>query len=495
MKPLRLGHADREFLALAASAAFANPFSEERERVDRAIAAVGPSARRPETVDRMLAALAARLASLEQRDKLHLARYTGDDRRTLATALLFHHYHCCVNDMDAHIRAQLAAGDEPVAAPFSRDALATLQKSGFSNEEATRYFGLFFQLRRAFYFIRDALIGESPSMHTLRRSLWNNVFTADVRWYDRHLWRRMEDFSTLLLGETGTGKGACAAAIGRSGFIPFDERTQRFAESFTRAFIPINLSQFPESLIESELFGHQKGAFTGAIESHDGVFARCSRHGATFLDEIGDVSVPVQIKLLQVLQERTFSPVGSHKTLRFEGRVIAATNKPLDALRAREVFREDFFYRLCSDVITVPPLRERLAECPGELDTLVAHLVRRMTDAPAPELCTLALDTLRACLPEDYRWPGNVRELEQAVRRIILTRSYTADAAPQPEDPAARFVRGIAEQTHTARDLLAGYCRQILARHGTFEEVARRTGLDRRTARKYATLATQEQRP
>ena len=492
MKALKLSPADRPFFALAASAAFANPFSEERDRVDRAIGAAGPSARRPETVDRMLAAVAAHIDALDRRDLLHLALYTGDDHRNLSTVLLLHYYHRCIDDMDAHIRAQLAAGNEQEAAAFSRDILAALTKSGFSNEDATRYFGMFFQLRRAFYFIREALTGESPSMQTLRRALWNNVFTADIRWYDRYLWRRMEDFSTLLLGETGTGKGACAAAIGRSGFIPFDERKQRFAESFTRAFIPINLSQFPETLIESELFGHHKGAFTGAIESHDGVFARCSRHGAIFLDEIGDVSVPVQIKLLEVLQERTFSPVGSHQTIRFEGRVIAATNKPLDALRAQKVFRDDFFYRLCSDVITVPPLRTRLAELPGELDTLVAHLVRRMTGTSAPELCSFALETLRAHLPEDYRWPGNVRELEQAVRRILLTRSYTGETLPPPEDPAARLVRGIAEQTCTAQSLLAAYCRQIFARHGTFEEVARRTGLDRRTAAKYVRMATTE---
>ena len=117
----------------------------------------------------------------------------------------------------------------------------------------------------------------------------------------------------MLLGETGTGKGTAAAAIGRSGYIPFDERQGRFAESFMRGFIALNLSQFPETLIESELFGHRKGAFTGAVEAHQGVLARCSPYGAIFLDEIGDVPVPVQIKLLQVLQERTFCPVGSHE--------------------------------------------------------------------------------------------------------------------------------------------------------------------------------------
>ena len=246
--------------------------------------------------------------------------------------------------------------------PFSRDLLSLLQRRGLAEEEALRVFAIFFQIRRAHHFIVEGLIGDSACMREFRRRLWDNVFTHDIRHYERCLWSRMEDFSTLLLGETGTGKGTAAAAIGRSGFIPFDPKKQCFAESFTRSFVSINLSQFPETLIESELFGHRKGAFTGAVEAHEGIFARCSPHGAIFLDEIGEVSAPVQIKLLRVLQDRVFSPVGSHEQVRFRGRVIAATNKPLDALRGPGGFRDDFYYRLCSDTITVPPLRQRLRE-------------------------------------------------------------------------------------------------------------------------------------
>jgi len=190
---------------------------------------------------------------------------------------------------------------------------------------------------------------------------------------------RMEDFSTLLLGETGTGKGTAAAAIGRSGFIPFDRKTETFVESFKQSFVSINLSQFSETLIESELFGHKKGSFTGAVGDYKGVFDQCSPYGAILLDEIGEVPKQIQIKLLQILQERVYSPVGSHEKHRFQGRVIAATNRSMKKIRKEGIMRDDFFYRLCSDVITVPPLRQRIQEDPGELHALIARLIERMT--------------------------------------------------------------------------------------------------------------------
>jgi len=322
-------------------------------------------------------------------------------------------------------------------------------------------------------------------MKSFRLHLWNNVFTHDIRWYDRYLWNRMEDFSTLLLGETGTGKGTAAAAIGRSGFIPFEERKGCFAESFTRGFVSLNLSQDPETLIESELFGHKKGAFTGAMEAHQGIFARCSPHGAIFLDEIGDVSAPVQIKLLQVLQERTFSPVGSHEKLRFRGRVIAATNQPLDQLRSEKLFRDDFFYRLSSDVITVPSLRQRIQETPAELKFLVVHLVTRTIGCEAPELVALVMDSLRSSVGLHYAWPGNVRELEQAVRRILLTSRYAGDTAGVAQDLRSQLMADLDRGTLDADGLLAGYCTLLHQRHRTIEEVARRANLDRRTVKRY----------
>src|SRR5687768_12126495 len=308
-------------------------------------------------------------------------------------ALLYVTYHRTVPQLDALIERQAKSG-AALAVPFAEEAIAQLVESGFEPERAARFFAFFFQLRRAFYFIERSLAGECESMRRLREALWNNVFTHDMRAYEAALWHRMEDFSTLLLGETGTGKGQAAAAIGRSAFIPYLPAERRFAENFAETFIGINLSQFPETLIESELFGHRKGAFSGAIDHHDGVFERCSAHGALFLDEIGEVSIPAQIKLLQVLQERTFTPLGGHEKKRFSGRVIAATNRPLDKLRRDGRFREDFCYRLCSDVIEVPTLRQRIQESPAELEQLVRLVVARIAGEQAADLAGSVLEAL-----------------------------------------------------------------------------------------------------
>lgn len=472
-----------------AGAAFANPFSQQRLELDRKIA--GQFRNEDERAAFLQRSVSDRVAKLESQGFADLRRFGGEERELMRDVFLFEVYHHFYELLDAHIDAQVKSGDTPAAVTFAVDALALLARRGFSGEDSRRFFGIFFQLRRAFHFIVQGLIGESGCMKAFRRHLWDNVFTHDIRWYDRYLWNRMEDFSTLLLGETGTGKGAAAAAIGRSGFIPFDERKGCFAESFTRGFVSLNLSQYPETLIESELFGHRKGAFTGAVEAHEGVLARCSPHGAIFLDEIGDVSTPVQIKLLQVLQERTFSPVGSHEKRRFRGRVIAATNQPVDVLRDKQVFRDDFFYRLCSDVITVPPLRQRIEEQPEELTHLVEHLVRRMTEGEAPKLVSLVLEALND--RRGYAWPGNVRELEQAVRRILVTGHYSGDTRGVAPDLRSRLLAGLDQGSLDADALLAGYCALLHERHYTIEEVARRTNLDRRTVKRYLAMQRPEQ--
>ncbi len=478
------------FFRDVARAAFANPFGAERSALDRALAGAEEGRAARSAVEGMIAAVAREVAALEGEGLANLRRYDGETLELMRVVFLFDAFHRFLVPMDRHIEDQIRAGPDPIPAPFAREAVDWLARRGFSSEASVRYAGVFFQLRRAYYFIARELIGASPSMRAFRERLWQNVFTRDVRWYDRYLSDRMEDFSTLLLGETGTGKGAAAAAIGRSGYIPYDARAGRFKESFTRAFNALNLSQFPETLIESELFGHRRGAFTGATERHEGVFARCSPHGAIFLDEIGEVAEPVQVKLLQVLQERRFSPVGSRETHRFSGRVIAATNRPLDALRRAGRFRDDFYYRLCSDVIVVPTLRERIAEHAEELPTLVREILVRITGGEAPDLAEDVLARLAKHPGRAYTWPGNVRELEQAVRQTLLAGAY----APRPnrgdESDSARMPVGWRDGVWTATDVLAAYCRRLYDRFGSYEEVARRARLDRRTAKKYVLAQT-----
>jgi len=485
VSPPRLIAADQAYLADLAEVVYGNAFAPNRMEV---IGRLVPGARPEDLINdegALARAVAPKLEPFLRAGGLNAPGLSDADRPLLRPAFLYVCYIRALPQFDALIERQADKAGEPLTVPFADEVVGDLMRCGLDEEAALRYFALYFQLRRGFYFIRAGLAGRSLSMRRLREALWNNIFTHDIRGFEAALWRRMEDFSTLVLGETGTGKGAVAAAIGRSGFIPYDRARRRFAANFTETFIAINLSQYPETIIESELFGHRKGAFTGAIDHHEGIFERCNEHGALFLDEIGEVSIPVQIKLLQVLQERTFTPVGGRDKKRFGGRVIAATNQALGALRREGRFRNDFFYRLCSDVIEVPTLRQRIAESEAELELLVRLLVARIAGAEVPELVTRVLEALAANLPRGYPWPGNVRELEQAVRRILLTGRYAGEIAPagggEEEALAARLRAGAL----TADELLSGYGALLYARLGSYAEVARRLDVDVRTARKY----------
>lgn len=481
----QLNSSEREFLAEISQAAFSNPFSDERAEIDIRIAGVSPAASETLRISRVVDRITGWLQSFEKSGRANVTYYDTQDRELVEKAFLFELFYRFKDKFDQLIQDQIANGDAPVKIPFFNEAMSSLMQKGFSEELSRRYFALGFQMRRGFYFIKNSLVGSSASMKSLRANLWNNIFTHNIDFYNRYLWNKMEDFSTLLLGETGTGKGTAALAIGRSGFIPLDKRKKSFEESFTRSFVSLNLSQFPETLIESALFGHRKGAFTGAVENYQGVFDQCSPYGSILLDEIGEVSKPIQIKLLQVLQEREFTPVGSQKKTRFQGRVITATNRPLKKLRKEGIFRDDFYYRLCSDIIIVPPLRQRVAEDPSELDRLLDITIRRLVGRPSPKLAADIRKTIDTNLGPEYLWPGNVRELEQCVRRIFLKGRYAGDDAVADGDLEQTLVNGIDQGNIDSYQLTSGYCYLLYQRHQTFEEVARRTGLDRRTVKKY----------
>jgi len=214
----------------------------------------------------------------------------------------------------------------------------------------------------------------------------------------------------LIRGETGTGKEVVARMIHAN------------TTSTDGPFLPINCSALPETLLESELFGHARGAYTGAVSDRKGRFELASR-GTIFLDEVGDINEAVQVKLLRVLQDGEFQPLGSERLLRTEARIIAATHQSLEQLVAEGTCREDLYYRLRVVEIVVPPLRER----PGDIPALVDHVLGRMCRGmgrPVPAIPKHVMELL-----QNYEWPGNVRELENTMARAAVL----AEGVIEPE--------------------------------------------------------------
>jgi len=209
------------------------------------------------------------------------------------------------------------------------------------------------------------------------------------------------DSTVLILGESGTGKELVARAL--------------HAQSPRRegAFVAAHCAAYAEGLLESELFGHEKGAFTGAVGRKIGRLELADR-GSLFLDEIGDISPAVQIKLLRVLQEREFERVGGTTTLSFDSRIVAATNRDLNTAIGRGAFREDLFYRLNVFSILLPPLRERKEDIPALVETFCRQQARRL-NRPVAGLSQRALEVMVT-----YDWPGNVRELQNVVERAVI---------------------------------------------------------------------------
>jgi len=206
------------------------------------------------------------------------------------------------------------------------------------------------------------------------------------------------DATALITGESGTGKELVARAI-----YHHSNRSQQ-------PFLAVNCAAIPEQLLESELFGHERGAFTGATFQRIGKFEQCN-HGTIFLDEIGDMTPTTQTKILRVLQSGTFERVGGNTPIKADVRVIAATNKPLEQAVAARQFREDLFYRLNVVRIHIPPLRERLDDIPLLVNYFLEKLAREQRRKPK----SIAASVIRSL--GKYHWPGNVRELENAIRR------------------------------------------------------------------------------
>ncbi len=355
-------------------------------------------------------------------------------------------------------------------------------------------FASFFQVRRAFHHIFQNIIGQSLPAARLRAAVWQSIFTNNLERYERVLWDRMSDFTTLIVGPSGTGKELVARAIALSRYIPFDPKTLLFTRDFTELFYPLNLSALSPTLIESELFGHKKGAFTGALDDRAGWLEVCHDLGTVFLDEVGEIDGAIQVKLLRVLQTRTFQRLGDTGTRRFQGKIIAATNRDLAKEMQQGRMRADFYYRLCSDIIVTPSLREILTDSPHELRNLIMFIATHLT-GPRPEMTTdqrfsNEADSLTRevenwiakHLGPDYSWPGNFRELEQCVRNVLIRGEYWPAKLAGKGDFAA-LADDVMAGTLTADQLLRRYVTLVHAQTRNYEETARRLRLDRRTVK------------
>lgn len=348
-------------------------------------------------------------------------------------------------------------------------------------------FACSFQVRRAFHSTFHSIVGGSMPVARLRAQVWQSIFTHDLRRYQRGLYQRLGDVTTLVTGPSGTGKELVARAIAASRYIPFDPETRSFGERPEESFFPLNLSALSPTLIESELFGHRRGAFTGAVGDRTGWFEVCPPLGTVFLDEIGEVDAAIQVKLLRVLETRTFQRLGDTRDRRFRGKVVAATHRDLGREIEAGRFREDFYYRLCADRIETPSLTERVRDSPREIPDLVLFLAERQVgEEMAPELAREVVAWIDHHLGRDgrdYPWPGNVRELAQCVSNVLIRREYLPAARPGAGDPRRAVADEILSAQLSADEVLGRYCTLVYAETGSYQEAARRLGLDRRTVK------------
>src|ERR1700741_1644056 len=269
--------------------------------------------------------------------------------------------------------------------------------------------------------------------------------------------------TVLLSGETGTGKEVIARAI------------HEFSPRRSRSLVTVNCAAIPAGLLESELFGHERGAFTGAVSSHVGRFALADR-GTLFLDEIGDMPLELQAKLLRVLQEREFEAVGSMRTTRVDVRVVAATNQDLKQMVRDREFREDLYYRLNVFPIYLPPLRERKADIPE----LVEYFVQQFAASMEKSIESIPQETMRSLVR--HHWPGNIRELQNYVARgVILSNDGVFEPAPlERYEQSELEISNPTLEDKVRREILAA-CQRANWKLGGPRGAAARLGLKRTT--------------
>lgn len=275
----------------------------------------------------------------------------------------------------------------------------------------------------------DGMVGMSPAMHEVYKSI-GRVASQDV--------------TTLILGESGTGKEVAARTI------------WKYSHRASQPFIAINCAAIPEALLESELFGYEKGAFTGAVERRVGKFEHANG-GTVFLDEIGDMTSATQAKVLRIIQEQSFQRIGGTQSVNTDVRILAATNKNLSQMAAEGAFRQDLYYRINGFTITLPPLRERQGDIPHLTHHFIARFNRELGKA-VRAITSEAMEWLEA-----QPWPGNVRQLQNSIKYAMIKAVgdvLTPDCFPP--DEAAPIVEGLANTKVEGFPALVSYARQLL---------------------------------
>ncbi len=283
------------------------------------------------------------------------------------------------------IEAMKRGAYDYITKPFKNEELKVLIKNAI---EAGRLMkeSVSYQVKKGEPAEGVCIIGNSPKMQEIYKTIGKVAESSAM---------------VLIRGESGTGKELVARAIYQNSLRK------------DKPFLAVNCAAIPESLLESELFGHEKGAFTGAINKRIGKFQQCDT-GTIFLDEIGDMSLSTQTKILRVLQEHTFEPVGSEKTVKVDARVIASTNKDLWKAIEKGEFREDLYYRLKVVTIYMPPLRRKLEDIPFLVDYFIQKFNKEL-DKNVKKVFPEVIARLRK-----YKWPGNIRELENAIQTTMI---------------------------------------------------------------------------
>ncbi len=280
------------------------------------------------------------------------------------------------------------------------------------------------------------------------------------------------DRPILIQGETGTGKELVARSLHRA------------SPRQDKPFVAINCAAISGTLLESELFGHEKGAFTDAITAKEGLF-EAADGGTLLIDEMGEMPLKLQAKLLRVLEDGSLRRVGAVTDRHVDVRILAASNRVLaDEVRARR-FREDLYYRLCADRIQTPGLREQLDDCPEDLHALCIYIARRLAGDDGDSLAEQTIGWIQQNLDEGYPWSGNIRELEQCVGSVMIRNEYIpSDASRQSEsDAGPRWMSELRRGTLTVDELLQHYCSWVYDKTGSYEASARQLGIDRRTVK------------